>query len=153
MIAIPMTKKTHNIQIRIARPEDMDLCAPALLELRPHLNREILKDRFITQQKEGYKMIFIGDDRMVFALAGFRSLNMFFTGKTLYIDDLVTHSDYKMKGYASLLLEWIKNYAEENNYDHLSLDSGFQRKDAYRLYLNKGLEVESLHFGRKVSEL
>ena len=71
----------------------------------------------------------------------------------MYLDDLVTHPDHRGKGYAGQLLDWLKNYARENDYDHFSLDSGFIRKDAHRLYLNKGLEVESLHFGRKVSDL
>lgn len=142
-----------NLEIQIARLEDIDLLLPTILELRPHLTRETFGEMFIKQQNEGYQIIFVGDDVMAFALAGFRSIHTFFSGKTLYIDDLVTHSSHKRNGYAGLLMDWIKNYARENQYDHLSLDSGFQRKDAHRLYLNKGLEVESLHFGRKVADL
>jgi len=51
------------------------------------------------------------------------------------------------------LFQWTKQYAKENNCDHFSLNSGFQRRDAYRFYLNQGLFVESLHFARKVDEL
>ena len=141
------------MEIRIATPDDIGILTPALLELRPNLNPATLKENFINLLAEGYQLIFIGDDKLAFAIAGFRTLNFFYSGKTLYIDDLLTHPDHLKNGYAGQLLDWIKDYARKENYDHISLDSGFQRKDAYRLYLNKGLEVESLHFGRKVNEL
>ena len=72
---------------------------------------------------------------------------------TLYIDDLITNSNYRKRGYAGRLLDWIIEHAKEYEYDHISLDSGFTRRSAYRLYLNKGLQVEALHFGRKINEL
>ena len=141
------------MEVKIANINDIELLTPTLLELRPNLDITTVKEKFENQFKEGYQIIFIGDNKLAFAIAGFRTLNFFFSGKTLYIDDLITNPNHKRKGYAGKLLDWIKEYAKENNYDHISLDSGFQRKDAYRLYLNKGLEVESLHFGRKVNEL
>jgi GNAT superfamily N-acetyltransferase len=141
------------MEIRIAQLKDIEVLIPTLLELRPNLNRITVKQKLINQLDEGYQIVFIGNDKLAFAIAGFRTLNFFFSGKTLYIDDLVTNSNHKRNGYAGLLLDWIKDYVKENKYDHVSLDSGFQRKDAYRLYLNKGFEVESLHFGRKVKDL
>ncbi|EZH75453.1 hypothetical protein ATO12_01350 [Aquimarina atlantica] len=138
------------MEIRIAQLKDIEVLIPTLLELRPNLDLTTLKQKFINQLEEGYQIVFIGNDKLAFAIAGFRTLNFFFSGKTLYIDDLITNSNHKRNGYAGQLLDWIKDYAKENKYDHVSLDSGFQRKDAYRLYLNKGFEVESLHFGRKV---
>ncbi len=141
------------MEIQLATPADAAILWPTIVELRPNLNRETFNEVFINQINEGYQVAFIGDEKLAYALAGFRTLNMFFTGKTLYIDDLVTNSAHLKRGYAGQLLDWIKDYAKENNYNHLSLDSGFQRKDAYRLYLNKGLEVASLHFGRRVNEL
>jgi GNAT superfamily N-acetyltransferase len=141
------------MQVKLAKAGDANLLWPTIFELRPNLKQETFQEIFNKQRKEGYQIVFIGDENMAFALAGFRTLNHFFSGKTLYIDDLVTHTNHLKKGYAGQLLDWIKDYAKENDYNQLSLDSGFLRKDAHRLYLNKGLEVASLHFGRRVSEL
>ncbi len=138
--------------IRKADASHIPLLIPALLELRPHRSPEELERMLLQQFKEGFEIIFIGDEKLAFAIAGYRTINFLYSGKTLYIDDLVTHSEYHRKGYAGALLDWLKNYTKENGYDHLSLDSGFHRKDAYRLYLNKGLEVSSLHFSRNVNE-
>lgn len=137
----------------MAKPDEMEIIIPTLLYLRPHLKKENIKQGFINQTQEGYRMIFIGDEKLAFALAGFRTRNVFYTEKTLYIEDLVTHPDHRRKGYAEQLLDWLKTYAKEHHHDYISLDSGFQRKDAYRLYLNKGLEIEAMHFGRKTMAL
>lgn len=141
------------MDIKSATGNDVNILLPAILELRPHLNEDTFREAFATQIREGYQLIYIGDNNMAYAIAGFRTLHFLFSGKTLYIDDLITHSAHRRKGYAGILMDWIINYARDNGYRHLSLDSGIQRKDAHRLYLNKGLEVESLHFGRIVSEL
>lgn len=140
------------MEIRLATIDDIPLLIPAMQQLRPHRSKEELSSMLHQQLEEGYHVIFVGDDSMAFALAGFRTIHFIFSGKTLYIDDLVTHSDHHRKGYAGALLDWLKNYVKENNYETISLDSGFHRKDAYRLYLNKGFEVSSLHFSRKVGE-
>jgi len=141
------------MKVRFATPEHIDILTPTLLELRPHLDASAVEPQLRRQLKEGYQLIFVGNEELAFSLAGFRTLNMFVSGKTLYIDDLVTHPDHMRKGYATVLLDWIKEYAKSNHYETLSLDSGFDRKKAYPLYLNSGLEVAALHFGRRVSEL
>ena len=141
------------MEIIQATESDIDKLLPALRELRPNRTEEEMREMIPGLFDEGFNIIYIGDDSVAFAVAGYRTLNFLFSGKTLYLDDLITHPEYRGQGYAGQLLDWLKNYAKDNRYDHVSLDSGFQRKDAHRLYLNKGLEVESLHFGRKVSEL
>lgn len=140
------------MEIRIAASKDVPRIYPTILELRPHLTIDNFEENLQQQMEEGYRLIFIGNDEEVFAVAGFRTLHFLFSGKTLYVDDLVTAKAHKKKGYASMLLEWMKGYASSNNYDHFSLDSGFSRKDAHRLYLNNGLEIKSFHFGMSVSE-
>ena len=139
------------MEINIAGHDHIDLLIPALLELRPHRSALELKKMIDQQMNEGFQIIFIGDEHLAYAVAGFRTIHFLFSGKTLYIDDLVTHSDHKRKGYAGALLDWLKEYAMQNGYDHVSLDSGFHRKDAYRLYLNKGFEISSMHFAIKLS--
>jgi len=138
------------MEIKIAGPDDIDLLLPALLELRPHRSPEELRKMLLQQFGEGFQIIFMGDASVAYAVAGFRTIHFLFSGKTLYIDDLVTHSDHKRNGYAGALLDWLKEYAMQNGYDHISLDSGFHRKDAYRLYLNKGFEISSMHFSMKL---
>jgi hypothetical protein len=121
--------------------------------LRPHRTEDELRRLFSIAFQEGYKVAYIGTDTLALSVLGFRIQTFIFSGRTLKVDDLATLSSETNKGYAGKLFQWIKAYAKTEQCDHINLDSGFQRHDAYRFYLNQGLHVESLHFGRKVSEL
>ena len=142
------------IEVKQATIADIELLIPALLELRTNRTADELRHLLEIQFKTGeYQVYYIGDEKIAFAVAGVRTLNFLHSGKTMYIDDFVTHSAYRKNGYGSQLLDFIKQFVKDNKYDHLSLDSGFQRKEAYRLYLNSGFEIVTLHFGRNVNEL
>ncbi len=141
------------MEIKIASEQDVDKLIPVMIELRPHRSHDQLRTMLLEQMKSGYQVVFAGDDETAFAVAGFRTLDFLFSGKTLYVDDLVTHSLHRKKGYGGMLLKWMIQYAKENSYDHFSLDSGHHRKDAHRLYLNHGLDIRAHHFGKDVKDL
>jgi len=141
------------MEIKIATAQDVDKLIPVLIELRPHRTPEQLREMIISQINDGFKLVYAGNDTEAFAVAGFRTLDMLFSGKTLYVDDLVTHSNHRKKGYAGMLMKWMIQYAKENGYEHFSLDSGHHRKDAHRLYLNHGLDITAHHFGKDVKDL
>jgi GNAT superfamily N-acetyltransferase len=141
------------MEVRIASIGDVDKLIPTLLELRPHRSTDELRTMLISQLENGFQVVFVGDENLAYAVGGFRMLDVLFSGKTLYVDDLVTHSMHRRKGYAGMLLKWMIQYAKENGYDHFSLDSGHQRKDAHRLYLNHGLDIKAHHFGKDVKDL
>jgi hypothetical protein len=54
------------------------------------------------------------------------------------------------KGYAGALLDWIFAKAKELHCDQVHLDSGYQRHDAHRLYLKKGMKLACHHFSKDV---
>lgn len=137
--------------VQEASLDDLPKLIPALKILRPHLSDQQFTELMPLLYKEGYRLVFIGNESQAFSVAGFRILNFLFSGRTLYIDDLVTLPEHHKKGYATELLNWLKRYAESQHCDHFSLDSGFQRKDAHRLYLRSGLEMEGFHIGKKLS--
>lgn len=141
------------LEIKIATSEDIEKIIPAFKELRPHRTEDDLRKLFPILFKEGYKVAFVGDEELAYAVVGFRIFTCLWSGKTLIVDDLSTLHDFTKKGYAGKLFQWAKQYAKDNHCDHFSLNSGFQRTDAHRFYLNHGLFVESLHFARKVEAL
>ncbi|MBS1936158.1 MAG: GNAT family N-acetyltransferase, partial [Bacteroidetes bacterium] len=81
---------------------------------------------------------------------GFRYLQFLYNGKHIYIDDLATLPSSRGKGYAGELLDYVINLAKEKGYKCVTLDSGYQRFDAHRLYLNKGFTLNCHHFSKNV---
>lgn len=115
-------------------------------ELRPHIAAVDFSPRVLRQQTEGYQIAFLELDGVVRSVAGFRIFNLLFSGRTLYIDDLVTHDSDRSRGFGAALFDWLVEYAKEQACEHLSLDSGVQRFAAHRFYLKRGMDITSHHF-------
>ncbi len=130
--------------------EEIMACYPALAELRPHLKREDFLERVRRQQNQGYHLLYLADNNMVKAAAGFRLSETLAWGKILYIDDLITLANERRQGHSGQLLDWLIAYAQMNHCDELHLDSGHHRHDAHRLYLNKRLRITTHHFSRQL---
>jgi GNAT superfamily N-acetyltransferase len=137
--------------IRIARTdEEIRRCLPAMLALRSQLSEELAFERIRFQQEnDHFELAFVDDGNEVApAVMGYRTMNLLYSGKTLYIDDLSTLPEARGNGYAGALLDFIIDFARKEGYQSVSLDSGQNpaRYDAHRLYLNKRFNIASHHF-------
>ena len=139
--------------IQLATLNDIPKLIPVLKVLRPTRTEEELAKLLEILFDEGYKLAFISNEEIAFSVIGFRIQTFLYSGKTLYIDDLVTLENHRKKGCGKLLLDFAKEYAKERNCETFSLDSGIMRKDAHRLYLNEGFDIDCLHFACKVADL
>ena len=128
--------------------EHIHACWEVLLALRPHLKQETFIATVRRQMDEGYHLIYIEKEGKAVSAAGFRYLRMLYCGHIIYIDDLSTLPEARGKGHAGLLLDFIIDKARAEGLDGVHLDSGHQRFDAHRLYLNKGFRITSHHFSR-----
>ena len=133
--------------------EQIQSCYKTMHQLRPYLTSE---QAFISQVQrqiqEGYCLAYIQDNGKIKALGGFRFLEFLAWGKVLYIDDLVSDAGTRRNGYGSKLLKWVINEAKKAKYDQVHLDSGPQRHDAHRLYLNHGFKIIGHHFALDFKE-
>ncbi len=131
-----------------ATDEQLLKCRKAILELRPQIRSEEYLEKAKLLLSEGAKMIYADEETDAPAVSVFRMNYYFARGKNIYIDDLSTLPEARKKGYAGALLDFIINYARENNCENIHLDSGYgkDRHNAHRLYLNKGFFLASHHF-------
>ena len=147
-----------NNNIEIANTDQqINACYPVMRELRPHIKAEDFLKRVRYQQTKGYFLVAMeaivdeADElETVVAVAGFRIGENLAWGRFLYIDDLVTNTECRSKGYGSRLLEWLNAYASTLDCEQLHLDSGLQRVDAHRFYEREGLPKTSFHFSTAI---
>ncbi len=138
-------------EIRTVRGADdaaLTRCFPVVEVLRPHLTLEEFIKRTARQFEEGYRMVYLEDEGDVAAMAGYRVATFLAWGRVLYVDDLITAPNRRSRGYGGLLLDYLIGLSEKLECDEVHLDSGHQRFDAHRLYLNKGFRLTSHHFSR-----
>jgi GNAT superfamily N-acetyltransferase len=147
---MPATKRLAWKIALASTPEQIGRCSSVMRELRPHVEAIDFAARVLQQQKEGYQLAYLELDGVVRSVAGFRIFNLLFSGRTLYIDDLVTHESDRSRGFGAALFDWLVDYAKEKGCAYLTLDSGVQRFAAHRFYLNRGMEISSHHFQLKL---
>jgi len=132
--------------------EEIRQCFSAMNELRPHLS----PDGFFEQTKRmhrdlGYKLVYLEEDGALKSVAGFRIAESLAWGRHMYVDDLVSISSERGKGFGEKLFDWLLEHAKAQQCGQLHLDSGVQRFDTHRFYINKGMAIMSHHFSLRLS--
>ena len=134
-----------NIHIATTNAE-LAACYPVMRELRPNIGEEQFLSQVRRQERAGYRIAYVQEQDRVVAVAGFRAGESLSWGNFLYVDDLVTRSEYRSKGYGAKLLSWLKEQAAILGCEQIHLDSGVQRKDAHRFYEREGMSLIGFHF-------
>lgn len=116
-------------------------------ELRTHHADEGAFTRQVQRQMhEGFRLVYLEAGGEIRAAAGYRIHELLFSGRTLYVDDLVTREADRSKGFGGQLFDWLVEEARRENCKAFTLDSGVQRFDAHRFYLLKRMKIASHHF-------
>jgi GNAT superfamily N-acetyltransferase len=139
------TASARTIQIATTAAE-IARCFWVMRQLRPALIADEFAERVQMQQAEGYQLVYVEHDRIVVACAGFRLQTMLSSGKTLYVDDLVTDGALRSKGHGEAVLQWLITLAKEAGCATFSLDAGIHRQEAHAFYFRNRLRVTSFHF-------
>ncbi len=121
-------------------------CFPIMQQLRPHLFESEFVTRVRTMQQAGFYLAALEVDGTVAAVAGYRFLEKLFSGRNLYVDDLVTDGQQRSRGHGAALLNWLYAQAQTHDCTQLELDSGVQRFEAHRFYFRERLHISAYHF-------
>ena len=127
---------------------DILRCFPVMAQLRPHRVEAEFVARVRRMQSEGFRLARLEEEGTVRAVAGYRFHEKLFSGRTLYVDDLVSDTTRRSQGHGARLLAWLAEQARARDCDLLELDSGVQRFDAHRFYFRERLRIASYHFSR-----
>jgi len=98
----------------------------------------------------GARMCVAVDGKNVAGVAVYRMYENTWSGKQLYVDDLVTDEKRRSQGVGRALLGYLEEKARAAGFENLSLDSGTQRQQAHKFYFREGMVVTSFHFGKKL---
>ena len=154
MRKLASAKKSSGTRIsRATMPAEILRVHPVMLELRPHHADERAFVRQVQRQmREGFRLVYLESDGEVRGAAGYRIFELLFSGRTLYVDDLVTREADRSKGVGGQLFDWLVEEARREACRALTLDSGVQRHDAHHFYLMKRMRIDSHHFSLKLDE-
>ncbi len=129
---------------------EIKACYPIMRQLRPAYSEVTFLTQTKKQMQTGYYLAYLKDGRHICALAGYRYSECLAWGAFLYVDDLITDSAQRSKGYGKLLLDWLVQQAKIHQCSELHLDSGVQRLDAHRFYAVHGMAKTGYHYAIKL---
>ena len=139
------------MEIKFANTDsEIASCWESMFLLRPMLKEEEFLSLIRTLNNEGYHLLYISENNITVAVAGYRIFTMLYCGKILYIDDLSTLESCRGKGYASQLLNHIYEIAKKENCISIQLDSGSTRTIAHKLYFKENFTISAFHFNKIV---
>ena len=120
---------------------------PVMAQLRPHLTEAGYMEA-VTRMRgsEGVRLAAATINGEVAGVAGFRVMEMLYSGRFLSIDDLVTDSRRRSQGVGKALLDCLRPEARRQGCDQNHLDSRLIRLDAHRFYEREGFEKIAYHF-------
>ncbi len=133
----------------ITGADDLRAVWPVVAQLRPEFDQE----RFVTQMLRQIDTdhcratVLYDAEGVPRAFAAWRVMEMLAVGRHVYVDDLITDTAARSRGYGKAMLDWLKAEAKRLGCVRLQLDSGTQRQDAHAFYLRERLRIEALHFG------
>jgi GNAT superfamily N-acetyltransferase len=142
------------LQFRDVEPGDPRLTsdiAGLLAELRPHITPELLAEIYAEGHPQGLRFTAAYDEEEIcVAVAGWREMATTVAIRKLYVDDLVTASDARSRGFGASLLQELERRGREAGCQVLDLDSGVARADAHRFYFREHMSITSFHFARRI---
>jgi len=127
--------------------EDIARCLPVMRHLRPSLNGDFVA-RVLAQQAQGYRLAYLVEECVVVAVAGFRVMEILSTGRTMYVDDLVTDETRRSQGHGKAMLDWLQRYARQAGCATFTLNSATLHQKSHAFYFREQMRVTSFHFAK-----
>ena len=126
--------------------QEIVACLNVMQELYPTLTLDEYERELTEMIQHNYWQVGVFEDEVCIALSGYWMGTKLWCGKYLEIDNLVVANAHRSKGVGSLIIDFLKRKAEENNCTMMSLDSYATNHKAHKLFYNEGFAPLGYHF-------
>lgn len=74
----------------------------------------------------------------------------FYSGKQLEVDNVIIDSNVQSKGIGKQFFQFIENWAKENDYKTIELNTYVQNSKSHKFYFNLGYSILGFHFWKNI---
>lgn len=74
----------------------------------------------------------------------------FYSGKQLEVDNVIIDSHVQSKGIGKQFFQFIENWAKENDYKTIELNTYVQNSKSHKFYFNLGYSILGFHFWKNI---
>lgn len=98
----------------------------------------------------GYKFVVAFNNDNAIAVAGYWLITRLWCGKTLDVDNVVVHPDYRSQNVGQVLFDWFEQKAKAENCKRMVLDVFVGNHKAHKFYFNQGFAAHGFHFTKEI---
>lgn len=139
------------VQLKQLTKEDLNAILPLASLLNPSIKPHLLKNRQLEMfQHAHYKCFGLYLSQELIAISSTWSTTRFYSGKQLELDNVVVAPAHRSKGIGNCFMEMIENWAKENNYETIELNSYIENIASHRFYERLSYVKLGHHFQKKI---
>lgn len=138
-------------QFELIVAQKMDIILPFLQLLNIDLSPTIIQERLNDMVANGYQCVGVYDDEKLIGICGMWILYKVYVGKHLEPDNVIIHPDYRSKGIGEKMMEWVENFAKENNCEALELNAYLINEKGRKFWEENKYKKLGVHFQKKIN--
>lgn len=119
--------------------------------LEPELSAELISERSASMRTEGWLCIGVFDGAEMLGLAGYSLRTHLFSGRVMYVENVVLVPTARGKGIGEQLMTWLEQKAVTLSCRMLTLDAYARNLGARTFYQRLGYDPRGVHFVKELA--
>ena len=118
--------------------------------LEPELNESVISARLAEMVGQGYGCAGVFAADVLLGIAGFSTRTHCFSGRVMYVENVVFLPEARNQGAGEALMIWLENLACELGCEMLTLDAYARNERARAFYARLGYDPRGVHFVKEL---
>jgi len=145
-VAIQPDLTTRQLTSRIIDENEIFIIIPLLVQLYPNLPTETIKSRLEEIKNLNWACLGIFDKDSLVGISGYWLNTRLYCGKYLYVDHFVVNDAFRETGVGALLMQKIKEIADQNLCSHICLDTFTGNLQAQHYWSKHQFNIVGFHY-------
>jgi ribosomal protein S18 acetylase RimI-like enzyme len=134
------------MQIRELNLKELQTAWEVLSQLRTDIDYNEFENLVYAMRESNYTMIGIFEKSELLTYAGVSINTNLFYKRHLFVHELVTDIQYRLQGYAKMMLDYLYDYAKMGACENIVLFSEDETKENHKFYEQHGFKKNSTLF-------
>lgn len=139
------------LEIRFIQKDELHIIMPLLELLNDYTDVVILRKRVEEMATyPNYDCIGCFHNDQLIGMSGLWTMTRHYCGKSLEPDHVIVHPEYRSNGIGKLMMDWVVNWALENQYEACELNAYLNNTGAHKFYHNEDFKILGFHYLKKL---
>lgn len=142
-----------NIQFKLINPiEHQEKSISLLLQLNPSFEPHEIENLLLDMVKlSDYTCFGLFQNNELIGISSAWKTVRIYCGKQIELDNVIIDSRLQSQGYGQFFMDAISQWALQNNYKSIGLNTYVENSRSHKFYFNEGFKILGFHFEKRIS--